>query len=156
MVWVVPVMFGFALALASMLVRGHRESSMLSGHLWAVWALANAAWLANMLWLLPVLDLGLGVVLINLWWTTRARWVALLVHAVVIRLVLHVLDALTGHLFFVAYAHALNATFVWMIVVVADAGGDHGSRYFRDLLCRFRRMGRAEPLAPQWRLKHGC
>jgi hypothetical protein len=90
-----------------------------------VWALANAAWLSNMLWLLPVFDFGLGVVFLQLWWMARARWVALLVHAVAIRLILHVLDGLSAHLFEVPYIHALNATFVWMIFVVASAGGGH-------------------------------
>ena len=155
MLWVVPALFGGTLVLASWLVRGHRESSTVAGHLWVIWALANAAWLANMLWLLPVFDLALGVALLNLWSTAQTRWVALLVHAVAIRLILHSLNALTGHLFFIAYVHALNATFVWMLVVVASTGGHNGSvtDRFRDL--RRRLFLSRRPTAAGKEVAHG-
>jgi hypothetical protein len=124
--WLVPVLFAGALGATSLLVRRDPAFRAVAAHLWVVWTLANAAWLSNTLWALPILDLGLGVALIDLWWKVRTRWVALLVHACSARLILHVLDAGTGHLFFVPYAHALNATFAWMLVVVAFGGGcDH-------------------------------
>lgn len=134
----VSVLFGIACAVSWWLAMLSRDASARSvaGYLAVVWALANAAWRADMLWLLPMFDLGLGVAALAIWWAGRARWAALIVNAVVIRLVLHVLDAITAHVFLIAYLHALNATFVWMLVVVADAGGGH----VRDTL--FRRLRR--------------
>lgn len=135
----VPILFGIGCAVSfSLAVRSRdADARLIAGYLVVMWALANAAWWANMLILLPVLDVWLGILALIIWWTTRAKWVALIVNAVAIRLILHVLDALTGHLFLVAYLHALNATFAWMLVVVASSGGDH----VRDtLLRRFRRI----------------
>lgn len=151
MLWVVPVLFGVALALTMWLADG-REARIVAAYLVAVWALANAAWLVDMLWVLPVVDLGLGLALVTLWWATRASWVALVADAVAIRLMLHVLDTLTAHVFEVAYIHALNATFAWMLVVVALSGGGHAA----DTLLRgLRRIRASLSASPARRLTRG-
>jgi hypothetical protein len=129
----VTILFGAACAITFALATLSRDAVArhLACLLGAIWALATVAWMANALALLPMLDLWLGIAALQIWWSTPAHWLALVVHAVAIRLLLHVLDALTGHLFLIAYLHALNATFVWMLVVVAYGGG-----HVRDILLR--------------------
>jgi len=133
---------GCAVSLWFAVRSGDKDARIVAAYLVVVWGLANAAWLANMLVLLPLLDFWLGVIAVTIWWTTQAKWVALIVNAVAIRLVLHVLDALTGHSFLIAYIHALNATFVWMLVVVAYGGGHNGSGLADHMRRRFLRMVR--------------
>lgn len=139
MLWVVPLLFGIGCAVAgrSALRSGDTGAQIIAGYLTVIWALANAAWLSNMMWLLPMLDLWLGIAALTIWWATQARWVALIVNAVAARFIFHILDVLTWHAFEVPYIHALNAAFAWMLYVVASSGGDH----VRDtLLRRFRRI----------------
>ncbi len=103
----------------------------------ALWALATLAWMLNALWLLAIFDWLFGVVALIIWWTRRAKWVALLVQIVAARLMLHVLNYLTLQLFVVPYIHTLNATFVLLLVATAVSGGSHGSD---SLLRRIRRI----------------
>lgn len=152
LVW--PGLFGIGCTLTIWSAWKSGDAAARSGawSLAAVWAMANAAWQENLMWLLPAIDLGLGVAFLQLWGMTRTRWVALLVNAVAIRLILHILDMLTGHLFEVPYIHALNATFVWMLVVVASSGSGH----VRDtLLHRFRRFRAVLSPAPARGLRNG-
>lgn len=150
----VPVLFGIGCAVCLWCAVYSRDvhARTIAGYLVTYWALANAAWQANMLLVLPVLDLWIGIVSVTIWWTTRARWVALVAHAAGIRLILHVLDGLTGHLFIEPYLHALNATFAWMLVVVASSGGNHVRN---TLLRRLRGFRRAVSPAPARGLIHG-
>jgi hypothetical protein len=150
MLWVWPLLFGIGCAVAMRCAPDHAARTI-AAHLVVVWALANAAWASNMLWVLPVLDLGLGIASIQIGWATPAKWVALVVDAVAIRLVLHVLDGLTGHLFFVAYVHALNAAFVWMLFMVASAGGGHGCNRLRYRIRDYLRSLSAAPRPAQAR-----
>lgn len=149
-----PVLFGIGCAVSYWLAVRSRDTGArtIAGYLTAAWALANAMWLADALWLMPALDLGLGLVALHIWWLTGARRVALIVNAVAMRLILHVLDALTGHVFLVSYLHALNATFVWMLVVVASSGGGHVRNY---LLRRVRRIRSALSPSPERGLNGG-
>lgn len=133
----VPILFGIGCAVAYAAAARSRDAAAreAASHLIVVWGLANAAWLADMLWLLPVFDLVLGFAVLQSRWMTDAEWLDLVVDAIGIRLVLHVLDALTSHLFLTAYLHALNAAFVWMLFVVATSGGGYGGH---NLRARFR------------------
>lgn len=140
MIWLVPALYCIACAgaLCLALRSGCRPAGIIAGLMFAVWALANAAWVKNALWLLPVIDLGFGALVLHIRLTTQAKWVAAVADAVAVRMVLHVLEGLTGHGFHIAYLHALNATFAWMLVVVADAGGGH-ERSTTDRLGNLRR-----------------
>lgn len=138
-----PVLFGLTLAVAlwSAEQSGDHDVRRLALVLIAVWALMNVAWLLNALWAFPLLDLWAGVVALPIWWTRRTDWSAIFVKTTFVRLELHVLDAMTGHAFLVSYFHALNATFVWMIMAVAFPGGGHVSnRIGRSLRDRFRSL----------------
>lgn len=145
MLWAVPVLAGFGCVAA---LRNARRSSepeamTLAWSVAAIAIVANAAWYCDAMWLLPVMDLYAGCMALT--YGRSKKWVALFIDAVAVRLILHMLDALTGHSFLVAYIHALNATFAWMLLVVATGGhnGRSVSDYLRDLLRRLRRMGRA-------------
>lgn len=140
MIWLVPALFSVACAVTSWLAlrSDARGAGSIAVSLFALWALANAAWVKDALWLLPVFDLGLAVLVLRIRLMTQARWVALVADAIAVRMALHVIEGVTGHLYHIAYLHALNATFAWMLVVVADAGGGH-ARSTTDRLGDLRR-----------------
>lgn len=141
---IVPILFGIGCAVAygAAAYSRDKDTRSVAGYLVLIWAFANMAWYTNTLLFLPVLDMLLGMEVVRIWWRTQANWVALVANAVAIRLVLHVLDALTGHVFVSAYLHAINATFVWMLVVVAYGGGHNGSGLADHMRRRFFRMVR--------------
>lgn len=128
----VPILFGISCAAACWFAAQSRDPDvrLIAIYLAIEWALANAAWYADMLVVMPVFDFWCGVIALVFWWTRKDTWIALIVHLVAIRLVLHILDYLTGHAFLVPYIHALNATFALMLVTVAWPGG----RNARDTL----------------------
>ncbi len=144
MIWVVPLLAALAsAAVLRLAVRSSApEAAPLALCLAAIWLLANAAWYYDAMWALPVVDWYVGCV--ALWHHAHGQkgWVALFVHAVAVRLILHVLEAFTGHQFHISYIHGLNATYAWMLALVAY-GGHNGSipDRFRDLLRRLRRLG---------------
>lgn len=111
-----------------------------------LWAGANLCWLSNNLWALPLLDLFLGGIAIVLWWVAPAAWLRFYTNMIAARLILHVLDVLTGHAFTVPYINALNATFAAMLVAVAYPGGWNGCR---RLLRGVRRLGGFLPSTAQ-------
>lgn len=106
--------------------------------------IANAGWYYKAMWLLPVIDMVAGCVALG--FRAEGKWVALFVRAIAVRLILHILNAATNGIFFNLYAHALNATFAWMLLLVAY-GGDHEHRFDgRDHLRRlFHRRSKGAP-----------
>lgn len=147
MLWIVPLLAGLGCAavIYSSARSGNEPAEVLAWSLAAIAVIANAGWYYGAMWLLPVIDLHVGFIALWLHPHGQKKWVALFIHAVWIRLVLHMLDALTAHQFFVPYIHALNATYAWMLIVVAN-GGHNGRpiwRNFRDLLRRLRCVGRS-------------
>jgi hypothetical protein len=65
--WVMPILFGIGCAVAVMAAARSSDAYArpFAYALAAVWALANAAWWINALWLLPVLDLALGIMVLR-------------------------------------------------------------------------------------------
>lgn len=154
MLWVVPVL-ALAGCVAALWFAAHSGEegtvTLALGNLF-LWAGSNLCWLGNNLWALPLLDLFVGGIALFLRWVAAGTWLHLYTQLVAARLVLHVIQALTGHLFTVPYIHALNATFAGMLVAVAYPGGRNGSH---RLLRRLRFLGRMVSPAPQRGLSGG-
>lgn len=136
----IPFLFGLGCAAAYWCAAQSRDpdAKVLAAALILMWALMNVAWLLDAMWVFPLIDLGAGVAGMRLWWMRRTNWAAIFVKTSFVRLELHVLDSLTGHAFLVSYIHALNATFVWMLLAVAYPGGGYASD---TLFRRLRRVG---------------
>lgn len=139
----VPILFGLGCAVSLWFAAQSRDpdAKTLAGALIIMWALMNTAWLLDAMWAFPLIDLGAGMTALTIWWARQTAWCALFAQTIFIRLELHMLDSFTGHAFLVSYIHALNATFAWMLVVVAYPGGGYASnallrrfRYFRAVL----------------------
>lgn len=137
-----PFLFGLGCAACLWCAVRSRDpdAKMLAGALTIMWALTNTAWLLDALWVFPLIDLTAGILGLHLWGVRRAVWLDAFCRTIFVRLVLHILDGLTGHAFLVPYLHALNATFAWMLVLVASSGGGHGILDFDILRGRFRRL----------------
>ena len=136
-IWTVPILIGLGSAGGVYLSRRDPDRFVMAWVLFAYWAFANISWLCNVLVVLPAMDWIVGVMAMTAWWARRARWMTWVVQCIAARLALHVLDFLTDHAFLVSYIHALNASFVLMVVVVAFPGeGDA----FDNLLRWLRRL----------------
>jgi hypothetical protein len=112
-----------------------------------VWAVANCGWLYSAMWLLPIADWYIGIVATVIYWAAPSGWLRIYINLVAARLVLHVIDYMTGHMFFVPYLHAVNATYAGMVIATAYSGGKDD---LRILLHRLRRFRDLLP-APAWR-----
>lgn len=132
--FVMPVLFGLGCAVAIWFsaYSNDPDAKPLALGLTAVWGLANAAWLLDALWLLPALDWLIGMTALIAWWAHGQRWVAFLVQLVAARLILHVLDLATGHVFLVPYIHGLNALFTLELLAVSYTGMGNGIRVLRS------------------------
>lgn len=149
---VATYLFGLGCVVAMIFSRHDTDRLFMARSLTVVWALANAAWLYNCMWALPVLDWFLGALALITWWTNKSRWAWLFVQVVTARLILHVLDYLTGDLYLVPYIHALNATFVFLLVVVSYQGGRYD---FDNLLRRVRRLRSILAATPRGGMSRG-
>lgn len=139
----VPVFFGLT-CVAACWVAAHaedRDALLLARVLTVIWALANAAWFVNQLRWLPLVDWYAGMLGVVVWMARDTRWVRTFLGLIGLRLVLHVVDYLTGQALLVPYIHALNAAFFALLVITAYPGGRNaGDRLSR--LVRRRRVGR--------------
>ena len=138
MIWTVPILFGLGCAAALRLAAHSRndDAKHLAWGLVAVWACANLAWYINAMWLIPAVDWLFGMVAVVAWKVSGDRWLALLVQFTAVRLILHVLDALTGHAFLVPYIHGLNLMFTLQLLAVSYEGWADGIPLFSG----FRRL----------------
>jgi len=131
-IWIVPTLLGLASAVAFGLAALSHDKSRISvaALLCAYWGIANTAWLCGAMDWLPMADwlIGFFCVLISI--ENGAKWPVQIAAICYMRLGLHAFDYLTGHQWFVAYAHGLNATFALMLCV---AGGVDGGLSVRDL-----------------------
>jgi len=133
MIWTVPVLLGVGCGLTLWSVRDP-DARLLALSLCGFLVMGGVFWYHDAMWGFPVMDWLLGVVSLVIWWSRREAWVALFVQLIAIRLIMHVLDTITGHAFVVPYIHALNATFALLLVVTASSGGRlNGSVLLRGL-----------------------
>lgn len=150
----VPILFGIGCMVTAWFATQSRDYDVraVAAYLAVMWAGMNALWFADLMVIFPVFDWFCGVMAVFLWWTRRARWVALVAQIATARLVLHVLYSLTGDAFTVPYIHALNATFAGMLVTVAYPGGGNARR---TLLRGLRRLGGVVSSRSSKGLSHG-
>jgi hypothetical protein len=140
--WAVPLLAFVACAISGWIAY---RSDDRCGRLMAlsnllVWTVANAGWLYSSMWLLPIVDWYVGIGAISLWWMAPRPWLRVYINLVAARLILHLLDTLTGHAFFVPYLHAVNATYAGMLVCAGLSGGKNDFTRWRDRLHLLRRL----------------
>lgn len=119
--FIVPTLFGLGCCLAIWLAAPEAKGFALG--LLLVWAGANAAWFYNQMDILPVLDLAMGFYAVYRLRFKNTFYLWALTQLIGARLVLHVLDDLTGSLFIVPYIHGLNLLFMTELLVISHTGG---------------------------------
>lgn len=143
MVHLIPGILGIGCAIA--LYLACERAKLVALMLLSVWAGAITLWFYDALWLLPLLDLAVGVVAICLWLGDGANWSLSIAVITTHRLLAHVFDWFTHSAFFVGYAHALNVLFALQLIIIASTGGADGRRRFVSWLRRLRSLGGLGP-----------
>ncbi len=140
--WVVPALAFVACIISGWLAyrSGDHAAKVCAWGSLLIWAVANAGWLYAVVWLFPIVDWYVGITALALSWLNPQPWLTLYLRMIGVRLILHVLNMLTGSVFFEAYAWALLGTYAGLVVAVG--GGNNGFGRIRDLRDSILRMGR--------------
>lgn len=134
--WVVPALAFVACIISGWLAyrSGDHAAKVCAWGTLLIWTVANASWLYDAVWLFPIVDWYVGITVMALSWYNPQPWIRLYIWMIGVRLILHVLNMVTGSLFFEAYAWALLVTYAGLVVAVG--GGRDGISRIRDLRSR--------------------
>lgn len=148
--YTVPALLGIACLISMWVAAQSRDpDAVLITRLLAVlWIAANLLWWMDALWLLPAFDWIIGMLsLTMLLWGSGASWLGVIVQLIMVRLVFHALDYLTGHGAFVTYAHFLNVTYAGLLFAAASSGGANARDNLRRFFHRLRPGPSSAPLS---------
>jgi hypothetical protein len=101
-----------------------------------VWLAAYGLWRIDRLDLLPALDWLVGAQALAVGLYRNPKWLRYFVAIIALRPTFHVVFYLSSDAYLVLYAHGLNVTFAFLLMVVSHAGGAHARNHLLGQLSR--------------------